>query len=200
MTRLDGFLDKLTVTELAQTERAARDRGDWAQMLATYHSDARVQVTWFEGPASAFVDESCRQYLAGTRTFHQIGATVVQLNGARAIAETGCAVHLRDEIAGEPCDVTAFCRYRCRAELRASEWGLVSLVGVYLKDRLASVRPGRWPTLDDTRLRRYRESYRYLSYLADERGHPANQERPGADRPDLVKAVLAADAVWLGGG
>ena len=56
------------------------------------------------------------------------------------------------------------------------------------------------PYLDEARLGRYRESYRYLSYLADERGHGANQERPGADRPDLVDAVLAADAEWLEGG
>ena len=106
-------------------------------------------------------------------------------------------MHVRGEIGGEPCDVTAYCRYRSRAERRGSEWGLVCLVGVYLKDTLAPVRPAGHVALDDARLAQYRDSYRFLSYLADERGHPASQDRPGADRPDLVETLLAADAAWL---
>ncbi len=56
------------------------------------------------------------------------------------------------------------------------------------------------PVLDAGVLAGSRESYRYLTYLDRQAGHPVPDDLPGVDRPDLVGAFTADAAAWLHGG
>jgi len=108
--------DKAQVAELVQTERAARDQGQWARMLACYHADSRVSISWVEATGPEFVAMSERAFAAGVRHLHMMSPTLVTLNGGRALAETGCVILLNGNIGRTPVMVSTQARLFCRGE------------------------------------------------------------------------------------
>ena len=45
-----------------------RDLGEWAQLRDLFHPDGTIEITWFEGLASDFVDGSMRMGASDLRT------------------------------------------------------------------------------------------------------------------------------------
>lgn len=192
--------DKFLIAELAQAERRARDAKDWELMLDCYHGDARIFLSWIDGTAAEFVRRSQRMAeIPGGHAIHHSGATLVQLNRDRALADTPCAILMRRYFDGVECDMTGYCRHRSRVERRAGTWRLLSLTGVYEKNTLVPVLPGTAPKLDERRLAGYRPSYNFQCYHREQQGNTAHADRPGSDRPDLVEVLEAADRAWLAG-
>jgi len=196
----DVLTDKFLIAELAQAERRARDARDWQLMLDCYHADSRIFLSWIDGTADEFVLASQRMAeRPGGHALHQNGATLVRLNGDRALADTPCAILMRRLFDGVECDLTGYCRHRSRVERRGGRWRLRSLTGVYEKNTLVPVLPGTAPKLDEQRLARYRPSYNFQCYHREQEGNTPFSDRPGLDRPDLVKALESADQAWLSG-
>jgi hypothetical protein len=193
--------DKLAVVEVVQTERAARDQGQWARMAACYHPDSRVSISWIETSGPEFVIASERAFAGGLRHLHQMGPTLVTLAGDRALAETGCAILLGGVIEGTEVLVTSQARLHARVDRRSDgTWRIAMLQAVYFEDALTARIPGQVPAIDATRLAGYRPSLRFLSYLLVESGKTPRPDLAGIDRPDLVDALWAADQAWLAGG
>ncbi len=190
-------LDKLAVAELVQTERAARDQGQWDRLAACYHNDSLVSISWIETTGPEFVKASKAAFAAGVRHLHQMAPTLVTLNGDRALAESGCAILLPGRVGDVAVTVTSQARLHVRAERRQGRWGIVSLRPVYFRDSVAADIPGEVPIFDPARLAAYRRSYRFLSYVLEEGGKTPRPDLAGADRPDLTDAMLAAEAAWL---
>jgi hypothetical protein len=191
-------LDKLAVAEVVQTERAARDQGQWARMAACFHPDSVVSISWIETTGPAFVAASEQAFAAGVRHLHQMAPTLVTLNGDRALAETGCAILLGGRVGGVEVMVTSQARMHARIERRADGgWRIAGLRAVYFEDAMAARIPGEVPPLDRERLAGYRPSYRFLSYLLVESGKTPRPDLAGIDRPELVEAMLAGEADWL---
>jgi hypothetical protein len=192
--------DKFLITELAQRERRARDDKEWQLMLDCYHPESRIFLSWIDGTAAQFVTASQRMAdRPGGHALHQNGFTLVRLNGDRALADTPCAILMRRPFDGVECDMTAYCRHRSRVERRDGRWRLRSLVGVYEKNTLVPALPGTAPKLDERRLAHYRPSYNFQCYHREQEGNTAFSDRPGLDRPDLVRAQQSADLMWLSG-
>lgn len=192
--------DKLSVVEVVQTERAARDQGQWARMAACYWPDAVVSISWIETSGPDFVAASERAFSAGMRHLHQMAPTLVTLSGDRALAETGCAILLGGAIGGVEVMVTSHARLHARVERRGgAAWKIARLGAVYFEDAMAARIPGEVPALDRARLAGYRPSLRFLSYLLEEGGKTPRGDLAGIDRPDLIAAMLAAEQAWLAG-
>ena len=51
--------DRQDIAEL-MTGWIHRDLGEWDRLRELFHPDAQIEITWFEGPASDFVDASAR--------------------------------------------------------------------------------------------------------------------------------------------
>lgn len=193
-------LDKLAVAEVVQTERAARDQGQWARMAACYHPDSVVSISWIETSGHEFVAASERAFAAGMRHLHQMAPTLVTLNGDRALAESGAAILLGGRIGGVEVMVTSHARMHARVERRDGVWRIVRLGAVYFEDEMRPRIPGEVPALDSARLAAYRPSLRFLSYLLEEGGKSPRPDLAGIDRPDLVEGMLAAEQAWLADG
>ena len=191
-------LDKLAVAEVVQTERAARDQGQWARMAACYHPDSVVSISWIETSGPEFVAASERAFAAGMRHLHQMAPTLVTLNGDRALAESGAAILLGGRIGAVEVMVTSHARMHARVERRGGAWRIVRLGAVYFEDEMRARVPGEVPALDAARLAGYRPSLRFLSYLLEEGGKTPRADLAGIDRPELVEAFLNAEQVWLG--
>ncbi|MBX3481659.1 MAG: nuclear transport factor 2 family protein [Caulobacter sp.] len=190
--------DKLAVAEVIQTERAARDQGQWARMAACYHPDSLVSISWIETSGPEFVAASERAFAAGLRHLHQMAPTLVTLSGDRALAETGCAILLGGRIGGVEVLVTSHARLHARVERRGDgAWRILRLGAVYFQDAMTARIPGEVPPLDPLRLAAYRPSLRFLSYLLEEGGKTPRADLAGIDRPELVEAMLGSEQAWL---
>jgi len=192
-------LDKLAVAEVVQTERAARDQGQWARMAACYHPDSVVSISWIETSGPEFVTASEKAFAAGLRHLHQMAPTLVTLNGDRALAESGAAILLGGRIGAIEVMVTSHARMHARVERRDGVWRIARLAAVYFEDAMAARIPGETPVLDAARLAGYRPSLRFLSYLLEEGGKTPRADLAGIDRPDLVEAILGGEQQWLRG-
>jgi hypothetical protein len=86
------------IIQIQQTvlDFAARDQSRWDDLLAQFHPDGGIQVTWFRGPFAAFVEAS--RCMAGTSPVaikHLIWPPRVRVAGDRGVAYTQVAIMLR---------------------------------------------------------------------------------------------------------
>ena len=195
---------KAALVELAAKERMYRDTGRWRLMEASYYHDSHVRVSWFNGSGHDFVKASSRMVQDGQKWssgLHLVGPTSVELNGDRAVADTGCTVNRRHFVGDVELDSVLFVRHRSMVE-RGTDgiWKLRSFRAVYERDQIALVVPGDTVHVDKARLAEYRASYRFLSYFTELEGGVVDSTLPGVDRPDLVDEVIAEDEGWLAGG
>lgn len=59
-----------------------RDLGEWDQLRELFHPDGTIEITWFEGLGSDFVNGSMRMGASDLRTKHLIGSPAVTFNDA----------------------------------------------------------------------------------------------------------------------
>ena len=85
--------DRQQITDLL-TGWMHRDLGEWEQLRNLFHPDGTIEITWFEGLASDFVEGSMRMGASDVRTKHLIGTPVVTFNAnaTRAIVETNAMI------------------------------------------------------------------------------------------------------------
>ena len=117
----------------------------------------------------------------GLLTFHMMGATIVQLNGNRALAETSGAIHVIRDLDGVGVDATSYARLYNRVERRDGQWRIAGFRVIYMSDTIVPLDPTRAPELDRTLLASYRPPYRFVSYLLAKSG-PRATCRPGRNR------------------
>jgi hypothetical protein len=196
---IPGYIDRMEIEDVVQTERLARDVMQWDRMSDCFWPDSVVELSWFRGTGQEFANASAKMHAGGTQTFHQMTPTVIRVDDKRALAETGGAVHLRATLAGAEADVISYTRFFTRVEKREGRWLISGLRAFYLKDMLIPSDPVNPPRLDVARMGQYRQSYRYLSYLMSERGHEIRATLPGMDLPETVHSLTEGEERWLEG-
>ena len=198
-------LDRLIIADMIQRERNARDGGRWDEMASYYHPESSIEVSWFIGSGAEFVARSRRQAEKVSQSaegaerinFHEMGASVVDVQGDRALAETACTLHSFFPLDGIPCKTSGYVRLLWRALRQGDQWLLAGLRCLYVRDYLTSCNPDRKPVLDEAELATYRLSYRYVTYNLARLGLDPRNDLPGADLPETVKALRDGERAWL---
>lgn len=185
------------VTALVLRERQSRDRARWDEMLDCYTADASIAMSWFAGPAAAFVDRSRSIDVGGSRGVHRLSPPVVRAHGGRALAEVPLVIEFRTDVSGVEADLCSFARSQYRAVRTDDGWRIAALTAVYERDTLAPAVPGTSLRIPAGAMDGLRPSYRCLAWHLRRTGYPVPDDLPGDDRPDTVEAVLAADLRWL---
>lgn len=179
---------------------AARDQGRWEELLAQFHPDGRIQVSWFRGAFATFVELSRRSAAAAApvSTKHLIAAPRIRLAEDRAVADTDIVIMLRLKIAGHEVDVTSYARFHDWFERRADQWRVLRRVCIYERDRLdpvgdatefAAVRAG-------LKLDAFPPAYRHLAGALTALNAPVQPGQVCAGS-ESEKAIFAADRAWL---
>jgi hypothetical protein len=83
--------DRLNIADL-MTGWIHRDLADWKRLRDLFHPDGTIEVTWFEGKFTDFVDRSMQMSASDLRTKHVITSPLVTINGNKAIAETNAII------------------------------------------------------------------------------------------------------------
>ena len=192
------LLDRLAIRQLVEDWAVLRDARLWDRFRTVWHDDGVMQATWFQGTRDEFIRVSEEGWRKGVRIQHFLGGSTVDINGARAIAQTKMTISQRAKVEGVLCDVVCTGRFYDFFEKRGGRWGLVLRQPIYEKDRMDPVDPAARLTLDPALLARFPEGYRHLAYLQTEIGFRVKPDMPGLKGPE-VEALYARGQAWLAG-
>lgn len=193
-----ALTDRLIIRELIEDWAVARDAGDWERFRSVWHTDGRMQATWWQGPFEEFIDASRAGIAAGVQILHFLGGSSINVHGDRAIAQTKMTITQRAEIENVTCDVICTGRFYDFLERRSRRWGLVLRQPIYEQDRIAQIASGPGPVLDPAILGRFPAGYRHLAYLQTRLGYEVKRDMPGLSG-EQVERLLADGAAWLDG-
>lgn len=190
--------DRLAIRELIENWALYRDAGDWERFATVWHSDGRMEATWFQGTAAEFIQVSREGWDHGVDILHLLGGSTIDLAGDRAIGQTKMQIHQRAAVHDVLCDVVCTGRFYDFFERRDGAWGLVWRQPIYEKDRLDPLDPEQSLHLDPALLERFPAGYRYLAYLQTLIGYDVKEVMP-ARTGAAVEALYHRGRRWLDG-
>src|SRR5436190_13090275 len=140
-----SLLDRLLIRETVENWVLWRDAGDWDRFATVWHADGWMTATWFQGPASKFIEVSRTGFEKGVSILHFLGGFTCDVAGARAIAQTKMTINQRAPVEGVLVDVVCTGRFYDFLERRGgsagpashepARWGIVRRQPCYEKDR-----------------------------------------------------------------
>ncbi len=191
--------DQREIRQLIDNWVLWRDAGLWDRFATVWHDDGWMTATWFQGPASKFIEISREGFERGVNILHFQGAHTADVAGPRAVAQTKMQIHQRATVDGVLVDVVVTGRFYDFLEKRAGRWGIVRRQPIYEKDRMDPVDPAATLQLDRQLLDRFPQGYRHLAYLQTGIGYTVKPDMPGL-AGDAVEALYARGRAWLAGG
>jgi len=194
----DERIARMAIRDVVENWVLWRDAGDWERFRTVWHDDGRMQATWFQGSATAFIAASREGWDRGVSILHFLGGHACDLRAHRAIAQTKMTISQRADVDGVRCDVVCTGRFYDFFERRGDRWAIVLRQPIYEKDRLDPLDPGALLTLDATLLGAFPEGYRHLAYLQTRIGYAVKRDMPGLKGP-AVEALYAMGRRWLDG-
>jgi len=191
--------DGLALRELVENWALWRDAGDWERFATVWDPvDGWMTATWFQGPATEFIDVSKRGFEAGVSILHFLGGHTADVVDDRAVAQTKMTINQRAEIDGVEVDVVCTGRFYDFCARLDGEWKIVRRQPIYEKDRLDVVDPAARLELDPELLGRFPAGYRHLGYLQTKAGFTVRTGLPGLTG-DVVERLYDEGAKWLAG-
>jgi hypothetical protein len=189
---------KLAIREVIDDWVVASDAGDWDKFATVWHDDGWMTATWFQGPAAEFQKARRAGFERGVSIIHFLGATSIEVERQRAIAQTKMTINQRATVDGVLVDAVCTGRFYDFFEQRTRRWAIVRRQPIYEKDRLDPVEPGAKLALDRDLLARFPEGYRHLGYLQTKAGFNVKLGLPGVRGPEVAR-LYAEGAAWLAG-
>ncbi len=183
--------DRQSIADL-MTGWIHRDLGEWDSLRNLFHPDGSIEITWFKGKFTDFVDGSMRMGASDLKTKHVITSPVVTFNGDKAVVETNAIVVGENVVLGMGCE--GHCRFYDRVEKRNGVWKIVSRHSIY--DMATFTFPRGIVELDTAAIQRYPREYAALAYLLDKSGFPVTDVYP-TKGSDQEKAVKTSAQAWL---
>jgi hypothetical protein len=194
----DVSADKMAIREIVENWVLYRDAGDWERFDTVWHADGWMTATWFQGPATEFIEASRRLFDQGGNILHLLGGWTCDISSDRAISQVKMTINQRAPVEGILVDVVCFGRFYDFFEKRDGHWGIVRRQPIYEKDRLDPVDPSAVLHLDSDLLARFPVGYRYLAYLQSKNGMAVKTDLPGLRGPAVEKLYVEGKA-WLTG-
>ncbi|MDT1061335.1 nuclear transport factor 2 family protein [Paracoccus sp. CPCC 101403] len=183
--------DRIAITDL-MNGWIHRDLNEWDQLRALFHADATIEITWFDGLATDFVEGSARMGESDLRTKHFVGNPSITFNGDRALVQTNAMVFA--ENVALDLGSTTHNRFWDQVEKRDGIWRIARRQSIYdmsYFNFLAKVQE-----VDETTVRRYPREYAALAYLLEKSGFPIVREFPTRGS-DLETQIKSAGTAWL---
>jgi hypothetical protein len=196
--------DRLAIREVIENWALWRDAGDWERFATVWHDDGWMTATWFQGPASRFIEVSRAGFERGVSILHFLGGFTCDIAGTRAISQTKMTINQRAQVDGVEVDVVCTGRFYDFLEKRPERpkgvegWAIVRRQPIYEKDRLDPVDPSAKLTLDRALLSQFPDGYRHLGYLQSKNGFTVKGNLPGL-RGQAVETLYAEGRAWLAG-
>lgn len=194
----ESLADRLEIRETVENWVLWRDAGDWARFATVWHPEGWMTATWFQGPATRFIEVSREGFERGVNILHALGGSTCDVSGTRAISQVKMNILQRASLDGVMVDVVCVGRFYDFFEKRDGRWAIVRRQPIYEKDRLDPVDPSATLMLDQAALARFPEGYKHLGYLQSRNGFTVKMDLPGLRGPAVAKLYEEGKA-WLAG-
>jgi hypothetical protein len=190
--------DITAITQLILRERESRDLGRWERMRGCFWPDSLVRVSWFRGNGADFVTGSIDMARRGVLAKHRLAPILVNLAGDRAVATMSAIIDIPAKLGGMDFTLSSHARFLYRVERREARWGICGFDAIYMRDELTPAIPGQTIKIDTNDVKRFRATYRMLSYYLSSQGYEVDSNLAGEDRPELVEALNQEIYGWAG--
>lgn len=191
--------DRSDIAQLLLRWGYYRDHNLWEELAQTFHADGEIQVTWYRGTFSGFVQASKDMARRGQRSTHVMQPSIIELQGDRAIAITPVSILGRAAVRkGVELDMTSYAQFFDFLERRAGEWRILRRVCIYQKDRIDSVLPSLkfWLMSWFMPTAKFDPAYRNLAMVLSRAGYTIE---PGqvVDNTEGSRALYEEGQRWL---
>jgi hypothetical protein len=191
--------DRPAIRQLVEDWAVWRDAGDWDRFATVWHpTDGWMSATWFQGPATEFIEVSRKGFENGVSILHFLGGHTADISGDRAVAQTKMTINQRADVDGVLVDVVCTGRFYDFLSRCADGWKITRRQPIYEKDRLDPVDPAATLRLDRELLGRFPVGYRHLGYLQTKAGFTVKPGLPGLTG-EAVRRLYDEGAQWLAG-
>jgi hypothetical protein len=190
--------DASVIRQVVENWVVWRDAGDWERFATVWHPDGWMTATWFQGPASRFIEVSREGFERGVNILHALNGWSCDIAGSRAISQAKMNIFQRAPLDGVLVDVVCWGRFYDFFERRDGRWAIVRRQPIYEKDRLDPVDPSAALRIDRAILETFPEGYRHLGYLQHRNGFTVKIGLPGLRGPE-VDRLYAEGKAWLAG-
>jgi len=196
------FQERSDISQLILRWGYYRDHGMWDELRETFHPDGEIQVTWYVGKFTGFVDASIDMARRGVSSTHVMKPSLIDVAGDRAIAITPVSILGRATAGpGVELDMTSEAQFFDFVERRAGVWRISRRICIYQKDRIDSVRPSLKFYLMSLLMptRKFDPAYKHLGMVLAKAGY---QIQPGqvVDNTDASRALYREARAWLRAG
>lgn len=163
-----------------------RDLEQWDSLRSLFHPDGTIEITWFEGRFSDFVDGSMRMGASDLRTKHVIASPVVTFNRDKAIAETNAIIVCENVKLGLGCE--GHSRFNDCVEKRDGVWRIAHRACIYDMGKFTF--PRGFVEIDVTAVDRHPREFAPLAYVLEKSGFPVTRQIPtkGSEQENEIKA------------
>lgn len=190
--------DKAAIREAIEQWAIFRDMGDAERIAPLYAEGARMHTLFMDAPAADFIRLVGAPHGPAKGT-HFMGAGLIEVEGARALAATQFLLCVRARLGPVLCDITANARFHDLFIKIDGRWRIWERHAVYEKDRIDSVEPGAAIPLDRAILDSLPEPCRHLAYLQAMAGKAIRANDPPYHGEALAELGRRARA-WVSGG
>lgn len=170
-----------------------RDTARWEELRGLFHTDGVIEIGWFKGLFSDFVDASIKmQATSAIHSKHFMGRPLLQISGSRAVAETNAiltGVNTYIKVG-----FTAHTRFFDLLEKRDGAWKLSKRNNIYDMSFL-SFPVGPVP-IDQEKMAQHPWEYAALAYVIEASGHPVKGVQPTRNS-EFESRLRHAGARWL---
>jgi hypothetical protein len=146
--RLQAAADRIEIIQVSTLAMICRDTADWGRLPQCFHPDARLTVSWFDGTAREFAEQSKNMVAGhepGDTQRHMMSNPHVTLNGRRAINEFYLVLHQGRTLDGYEFDFQTWSVTLDLCEKRDGEWRISRRMMIYEKGRMDPRTPGSVP-------------------------------------------------------
>ncbi len=190
--------DKADIREVLENWIVFRDSALWDKFKTVWHDDGYMMATWFQGPATDFIEISRAGFERGVSIMHFLGGSNIEVVGNRAITMTKMTISQRAPVHDVIVDVLCSGRFYDFFEKRNGKWAIVLRRLFYEKDRMDPVDPSQQVKLEPELLNSFPIGYRHLAYLQTKAGFTLKKDMPGLRGPEAA-ALYQHGADWLAG-
>lgn len=188
--------DRSDISQMMYKWGYYRDHGMWDQLRTTFHPEGTIQVTWFTGKFSDFVDASIKMAEGGADSIHIMKPSIVDVVGDRAIAITPASITARAN-PGVEIDLRSEAYFFDFVERRDGEWKILRRICVYQKDRIDSVFPSirYWVMSWFLNTDDFNPAYKFLGAAMSQQGYTVDPQV--VDKTEEARALYAEGQAWL---
>ena len=159
----------------------------------------------YEGDVEDFLRQSAKVHQGKVNIIHSSFDPVeIHIRDNRAISETFCLVTSSLTLDGFDYELASYMRLATRLKKSSdtSQWQMLSLESIYVRDRLVSAFPGSVmasPLIRTDEVLAYPKSYRHLAFVMLNRGLRPRSNLPHEDDQESVRRVLDRNRAFLDG-